>query len=370
MATTLSPEEERPQAGPLPSKRGEIGFREDLQCQAESSQASSASTISVTIPARHPADTPLPPLPTSSPLTASPTTSTALNPSDAPTSSDAERSPRPTSPSTASLNSTNKLTSFFNGKHIPIIWGLRITTLSVFFLQAAILGGTIAGWVVLINHLQATASATQGMNQSQNNGLTMDSALIFVYVAFGITTLVQIVFLERCIFRLRAERWAYIHPGEVLPTRRGGRGFGNSPRHPTIAFVPWNRPPLPTYAAALAQSGVGTGDVEDHMIAVPPPPAYGDRHASTLLLAGAIPDRLRRVRDSANSAASLSWVEVRRTSQGNMEQSDSRPVSYMSHDPDWEERLNADAAARLEEQLTQMEEGSVVDTPGPHSDAR
>lgn len=137
-----------------------------------------------------------------------------------------------------------------------------------------------------------------------------------------------------------------------------------------MAFAPWNRPPLPTYAAALAQSGVGTGDVEDHIIAVPPPPAYGDRHASTLLLSGAIPDRLRRVRDSASSVASMSWVEVRGTSQGSIHESDSRPVSYMSHDPDWEERLDADAVARLEEQLAQMEEGDVADTPRPHGDAR
>jgi len=189
----------------------------------------------------------------------------------------------------------------------------------------------------------------------------MGSALIFVYIAFGVMVLVQIVFLERTTFRLRAERYAHVHPGEILPRHRNERRG-----RPGIGFVPWNRLSLPTYAAALAQSGAGTGDVEDNIIAVPPPPAYGDTRASTLLLAGATADRLRRIRESTVTVSNLSWVEIRTGDQGDRIP-DSRPVSYMSSDPAWEERLDADAAARLEETLSKQE-GDVTDAGRLHEE--
>lgn len=106
----------------------------------------------------------------------------------------------------------------------------------------------------------------------------------------------------------------HLHPGEVLPTTRfqGSRRFlPNS----TIALSPWNRPPLPTYAAALAESGVGTGDVEDHLIAAVPPPAYGNTRGSTLLLRGYSSSNGRPVSDNHES----------------------RPVSYSSRDENAED---------------------------------
>jgi hypothetical protein len=110
---------------------------------------------------------------------------------------------------------------------------------------------------------------------------------------FCIAVIGQLVFLERRIYRLRAERYTFLHPGEMLPryTERTLPGGDLS-----FAFAPWNRPPLPTYAATLAQSGHGTGDVDDHLIAVPPPPAYGNTRGSTLLLSGFLRDSLRAQR--------------------------------------------------------------------------
>lgn len=334
-------EAQRPQAGPLPSKQGEIGYREDVHGAAHEAGSSNEESADE-LPTRHPADTPLSSVPnTSTELVPPASTDSSSTPSNG-----AEATQR--SPSPSSTHSTSKLVSLWNSKRVPTFHGLRATTLGLLVLQVLTLAGTITGWVFLIQHMQAS-----GGDQSNDANFSMGSALIFVYVAFAIMTLVQIIFIERCLYRLRAERYAFLHPGEVLPRHRRGR-----PPHPALAFAPWHRQSLPSYAATLAQSGVGTGDVEDNVIAVPPPPSYGERHASMLLLAGEIPERLRRIRDSASSSSSLSWVEIRQTRQDGP---DSRPVSYMSRDPDWEERLDADAAAHLEENLAKMEEGDVTD---------
>jgi hypothetical protein len=97
-------------------------------------------------------------------------------------------------------------------------------------------------------------------------------------VFFVVVVLGQLVFLERRVFRLRGERYQHSY-GDVLSRHR------RSPSSPDsiISTAPWNRPPLPSYAAVLAQSGVGTGDVEDNLIAIPPPPAYGNVRDNTLL---------------------------------------------------------------------------------------
>ena len=125
-----------------------------------------------------------------------------------------------------------------------------------------------------------------------------------------------------------------------------------------IAFAPWNRPPLPTYAAAIAQSGVGTGDVEDNIIAIPPPPAYGNTRGSTLLLQGFLSDALRAQRPRS-SGSMQSWVNVRRSEglRGGEDEQD-RPKSYVSTDSEWEARLDADRALVLEETLARLEEGN------------
>ena len=112
-----------------------------------------------------------------------------------------------------------------------------------------------------------------------------------------------------------------------------------------MAFAPWNRPPLPTYAAALAQSGVGTGDVEDHLIAIPPPPAYGNTRGSTLLLANLIRASSRR---STRTASRMSQRD-----------DNERPRSRQM-DGDWElvDREEAQRALKLADALERLEAGN------------
>jgi hypothetical protein len=160
------------------------------------------------------------------------------------------------------------------------------------------------------------------------------SSSIFIHVVFAVAFLSQCLFLERRIYVLRAQRYAFLHPGEILPTSRRRGQLPDA----SVALSPWNRPPLPTYAAALAQSGVGTGDVEDHIIAAPPPPAYGNTRGSTLLLSGFLNATLRAQRPVSE-----------------MSQQHDRPVSYASRDDDWEVIQDADRARQLEETLARLE---------------
>ncbi|KAH9936548.1 uncharacterized protein B0H18DRAFT_974352 [Fomitopsis serialis] len=365
MATPEHPES-RPQAGPLPAKRGEIGYEDGVHGPAQQEQAgegSGTAEVSTPLPERHPADTPLPSA-TPQPDPSTPTASTH-NASSAESPSTANP-PNTSAPLNPSDSTGRKLTSFLSCKRIPTFRGMRATTLSLFVFQLGVLSGTIAGWIVLVQRMQAAQTSDQRSGQDSSGGMSMGSALIFVYVAFAMLTLLQVVFLERCIFRLRAERYGSMHPGEILPTHRN-RG---QPRHPGIAFAPWNRPPLPTYAATLAQSGVGTGDVEDNIIAQAPPPAYGEHRSSQLLLRGEIPEQLReeRLPESGSVRSSImSWLNIRRISVRSTGSSGpriepdpgerDRPKSYMSTDPEWEEALDANRAATLEETLSKLEEG-------------
>ncbi|CAL1712386.1 unnamed protein product [Somion occarium] len=309
-----STETVRAQAGPLPFKRGEIGYREDHQ-----SQSQTPSTSTTLLPGRHPADHP-------------PDASAPQAPSSRASDASSDGS---------SMNSMGKhsLISFSN---LPKVGGVRLASLGILLLQLSAIGGTVAGWAVVAKRMPNNSSGPLGIN----------STLIFVHIAFAIITLLQIVFLERSIFRVRAERYAHKHPGGILPSSRNRLG---NPGGMTLGIAPWSRPPLPNYAAALAQSGHGTGDVEDNIIAVPPPPAYGNTRGSTLLLSGFIGENLRaqrtreRVRESQGTVRG-SWLS------GLSRRSD-RPVSYRSHDSAWEERVDAHRAIQLEETLARLEEG-------------
>ncbi|KAJ3731200.1 hypothetical protein DFJ43DRAFT_1080460 [Lentinula guzmanii] len=310
---TVSTEEPWPQAGPLPVKRGEIGFRDDL-VKGEADEGDSSSPL----PERHPADR-------DSPSSSNPA------PANAPVSASTSS---PASPSSISDDSSLKkpkgLLSFLNRKKFG---GIQLGTLIVFAIQVFIILGTIGAWTVAGIFLSGSAQS------SSNNGPSMSaaSATIFVHVIFAVAFLSQCLFLERRIYVMRAQRYAFLHPGEILPFSRRGQAVDAS-----VAFSPWNRPPLPTYAAALAQSGVGTGDVEDHLIAAPPPPAYGNTRGSTLLLSGFLNASLRAQRP----------VSVRTEMS---QQRQDRPASYVSNDEEWEVIQNADRARRLEETLTTLE---------------
>ncbi|KAL1735858.1 hypothetical protein EV714DRAFT_243182 [Schizophyllum commune] len=190
----------------------------------------------------------------------------------------------------------------------------------------------------------------------------MGSATVFVHVAFCLATLGQVLVLERRVFALRAERWAYKHPGEVLPVAHGGRRrgrFGGG----SLPIAPWHRPPLPTYASVVADSGARTGDVEDEIIAAPPPPAYGHTRGSTLLLSGFLRESLRAQRPpsqhsqrSQRPAYARSSIESQhsRTSQPHMSERPDSRSSFFSF-----ESITKDAqrARQLEDSLSKLEGG-------------
>jgi hypothetical protein len=161
------------------------------------------------------------------------------------------------------------------------------------------------------------------------------ASMIFIHAAFAFLVLIQLFLFERTIWRARAEHYAFLHPEAAAAAASDGTG----PRG--MGIVPWTRPSLPTYAAALGHRG--TGDVEDHHIAAPPPPAYGNTRGSTLLLASQLPPHLQRTR------------------------SDSRPVSYQSRIDEEDERrshrnsideiVDARRARVLEETLERLDGG-------------
>ncbi|KAK7028850.1 hypothetical protein VNI00_014863 [Paramarasmius palmivorus] len=307
-SSSTTPEEPRPQAGPLPLKRGEIGYREE-QHEPVAEEATSEPAL----PARHPADR-------------ENTSSESDNSNATTTTSTDSSSPTPSA-------STNSIKKFLKPKKISY-GGIMLSTLLAFVIQLIMIGGTIAAWVVstlMLNKRKKESQESQGGDTMTQAAV---SSTIFIHVVFTIAMLGQLLFLERRVFRLRAERYAHFHPGEILPTSRRFRNMD-----PSVGLSPWNRPPLPTYAAALAQSGVGTGDVEDHIIAQPPPPAYGNTRGSTLLLSGFLRNSLRAQRPASETSQTRS----------------DRPVSYRSTDEEWEVVQDIDRARRLEETLARLE---------------
>jgi hypothetical protein len=220
-----------------------------------------------------------------------------------------------------------------------------MVSLLVFALQLLLLGATVAGWIIATVFVN---KKLQGSSQGQN--LQISSSTTFVHVAFVIAVLVELVFLERRVFHLRAERYCYLHPGEVLPAAIRRTSSTSITRGLGMGFAPWNRPSLPTYAAALAQNGYGTGDVEDQLIAAPPPPAYGHTRGSTLLLSGFLRDSLRAQRPSSQGS------DMTQHAAGT--EPNGRPMSYSSRDEAWGEAGNEERSRRLEETLATLERPS------------
>jgi len=328
-SSTAAPES-RPQAGPLPRKRGEIGWDDEQKSVADTEEGRNGTPL----PERHPEDR---------------DATTAAAATDSTTPAAAPASPSLTTlpaSSTDSLSKKKRFLGFLKPKNVPSYGGLRLTTLLAFAVQILLVTGTIVGWYFAVSRLSSMGSGSNSnSNDPQQQTLGNASTAIFIHVVFGVVTLIQLLFVERRIFRLRAERYSFLHPGEILPSARR-RAMGD----PSMGFSPWNRPPLPTYAAALAQSGVGTGDVEDHLIAAPPPPAYGNTRGSTFLLSGFLRESLRAQRPvSAQSHASQNNLQTP------MSERSERPISYLSVDEEWEVVQNAERARQLEETLTRLE---------------
>ncbi|KAJ7274278.1 hypothetical protein B0H12DRAFT_389510 [Mycena haematopus] len=348
-SSSSAPPESRPQAGPLPRKRGEIGYNDELKSPADT-EAGRSATPTAPLPERHPEDR--------EPATAA-STAPASGSEAAPASPSLTTLP---ASSTESLSKKKRLLGFFHPKKVPSYGGLRLTTLLLFGLQLLLVAGTVTGWYFAVSHLSTmgsnsgssdSSSSDPNSSNSQGQMLGNASTAIFIHVVFGVITLIQLLFIERRVFRLRAERYSFVHPGEILPSARR-RALATDA---SLGFSPWNRPPLPTYAAALAQSGVGTGDVEDHLIAAPPPPAYGNTRGSTFLLSGFLRDSLRVQRPvSTQTTASQNNLTTP------MSERNERPISYRSVDEEWEVVQNAERARRLEETLSTLERPAAAHT--------
>ena len=330
-STTLT----RPQAGPIPSKRGEIGFVEGVH---EQTQEPSQTVDLAPLPARHPADTSVP----------SPTVNAVP--------------PQPDTPQTlsddSSMTDVGKPPFFLGNKKCSKFIGVNSTTLVLLGSQILLFIGTVIGWVFAALALDSNTPNAPPPNPPGNGDNLPPSnpgaSHIFIHVAFAVFALAQMVLIERRIFRVRAERFASKHPGEMLPTslQRGGHSASAS-----IPVAPWHRPPLPTYAAALASGAAGTGDVEDAEIAPPPPPAYGKTRGSTLLLAGFLRNSLRVQAREYEQDRRASGVSARSTTAVS-----DRPISFVSLDEEWEVRRDADRARRIEEALAALENSRPVMT--------
>jgi len=288
-----------PQAEPLPSKRGEIGFRESLNADLlqppaiqndlsllatdppDSEQSSSppepASTLVV--------DPPEPPLPTVS------------------------KPPK----------------QFYNS-------GVRVSTVILLASQSVALLITIGVWVVVVTVLvHSSASA------------------LFFHMPFALAVILQIFLLERRYFKLRAERYAALHPGEPMPPTLLHRGRPAD----RLPIAPWNRPPLPDYAAVLQELNVGTSDVEDNQIIIPPPPAYGVTRGSRLILAGFIREDLQ---EESRGIQAEGGERLSQISRHSSQHAVSRPMSYVSQisDSEYEARCDLIRARVLEQTLARL----------------
>ncbi|CAE6514469.1 unnamed protein product [Rhizoctonia solani] len=307
----------RPEADPLPSKQGEIGY---VPTTTDRSPTPNETRDLSDLPARHPADrSPSPPNLDAQP-TQDPTT-----PVSHPTFKQFLRTPRP----------------------LPTIYGVRSSiVLRVVFITCTLIA-SIIGWIVASARMSAWDKKSSVFHPPQpsistedNNPISSDplgqmthSSLVFVHVAFGSAVLFQLLVLERSVYRFRTERYAYLHPEEMAAmTEANG----------AVAFSPWNRPPLPTYATALGVRG--TGDVEDNVIAAPPPPEYGNTRGSTLILASQF--SLPRLEFPASSHAG-----DRQDALGRSAQDWSRPVSYGED----EMRENLRRSLDLEAALARLE---------------
>lgn len=256
-----------PQADPLPPKVGELGY--------EPSRAPVMVQIplrdEVVLPARHPADRDEP----------------------APQITENQQL-RSTSPSAPGANQNQAPSIKKSWSQRLSVGGISPLTLFRIFLLILFLGGTGAAWGITILRFGSIKNgnpfgdsddngdnSNNGDDSNSNGGNGQDagsfnpasfSSLVIIHISFTIVALVELLFLERSIFHARAERYIHVHGMSRRVTLAAA----------SMGIAPWNRPPLPTYAAALAETGVGTGDVEDNLSKFPasefnPLASYEDR---------------------------------------------------------------------------------------------
>ena len=277
--------ESRPQADPLPLKRGEIGYIEAVDSEAPTDILHTLNLYD--LPTRHSVDSNPSHIVSSHAVIIPPAHSEVIT-----SPSSDQLSP------TASFTKPKGMLDFFKPQGPPALGGLRLYTLLTLALQLTLLAGTITGWVFASKRLSVLAE----QNNQSSSGYP---PTIPVHIIFIIVILIQLVYLERLLCRLRDERYNHLHHGE-LPIHR-------SILRSSVAsvFSPWNRPPLPSYAAVLLQSGVATGDVEDHIIASSPPPAYDHTRGSPLVLGGFLQNSPRRESGTGGRGSNVNRDEQR-----------------------------------------------------------
>jgi len=183
-------------------------------------------------------------------------------------------------PASASTSSIDKTTRVTKSKPVKLVYGVRISTLLFFVAQFMVFAMFVVAWALTTKKV---TDMVKGGRQVPG-GL---AAMVLLHGAFLFSIIGQLIFLERRVYLLRAERYAHKHAGELLP-RYNCNSTQTREDDLNVSYYPWNRPSLPTYAAVLSQSGYATGDSDDHLIAIPPPPAYGNTRNSTLLLSGTL----------------------------------------------------------------------------------
>jgi len=241
-------ESPRPQADPLPSKQGEIGYIEAADLPRAPTDILHPLNLQHDLPTTRPhfVDGNYSPI---SPDVVPPAQSEVVT---CPSSDQLS--------STASITKPNGMLDFFKSQGPPAFGGLRPYTLVMFAVLLTLLGGTVTAWVFASKRLAIIAK------QNHQTLFGLLPTTIPVYIIFIFIILLELSHLERLVFRLRGERYAHVHRGEIIPRHRNiSRSSIDS------TFAPWNYSP---YAAALSGSGIATGDVEDYIIAGSPPPAY------------------------------------------------------------------------------------------------
>lgn len=305
------------EADPLPTKVGEIGFVPGTGLPSLGYNA--ASREDIVLPARHPADRDH--------------VDQEQQPQENESNEEVPSSGRDADTASSTAKKSILKTQKLGGVHVLTFF--RIILIILF------LAGTGVAWWLTINKFSGQdQSFTFGDSQNQSNDQNEDddkdgtddygssggfpfSSIVFVHVAFAVITIFELIFLERAIFHARAERYIFVNG-------LTSRALANA----SMGIAPWNRPALPTYAHALAESGVGTGDVEDNMIAINPPPAYGNTRDSTLILSNLLPASLLRTlsRTSERSERSRrsSVSGSRRSPEAQMEEGSMSSVSRQS----------------------------------------
>jgi len=276
----------RLQADPLPLKRGEIGYIEAVDSEPPTDILHTLNLYD--LPTRHSVDRNPSPIVSPHAVIIPPAHSEVVTSP----SSDQLSSP-------ASIAKPKGMLDFFKQQGPPALGGFRLYTLIILAVQLTLLAGTVTGWVFASKHLSVLAER----NNQSSFGYP---PTIPVHIVFIIVILIQLVYLERLLCRLRDERYNYLHHGGILPLHR--RILRSSV---ASVFSPWNQPPLPTYAAALLQSGVATGDVEDHIIAGSPPPAYDHTRGSPLVLSGFLQNSPSRESGTGGRGSDVNWDEQR-----------------------------------------------------------